>query len=315
VRDSPRCAPAPGPPALALSVDFEDWHQLARRRLGVHAWDRPSPALARQCAVLLDTLERLGLRATFFVLGLAARRHPELVREIAARGHEIASHGFAHRRIFEISPAELRSDLEASIELIGELTGIRPLGYRAPAFSINRATPFALEILAELGFAYDSSRYDSPRIPQRLRPVPPGPFRIELGSGRSLWELPVAVWRRPPLALPVGGGSYWQLVPTAPLLRLLLGSARAGTSALYLHPNECDPEPLRTGVGRGEPAGRRVRARLRELRRNAGRGRTLRHLRAAAGRLELVPCEEALRRHDPELHASAGERVQAWAAQ
>jgi peptidoglycan-N-acetylglucosamine deacetylase len=282
--------------SLVLSVDFEDWHQLARRRLGALPWDRPSAALARQSAALLDCLDELGVRATFFVLGVTARRNPQLVRELAARGHEIASHGFAHRRVFELSPAELRADLEASIELSGELTGRRPGGYRAPAFSINRATPWALEVLSELGFAYDSSRYDSPRIPHRIRPVPPAPFPLEQRAGAALWELPVAAWRRGRYVLPIGGGGYWRALPRALLLRGLADVAAAGIATLYLHPYECDSEPLRAGIGSPAPAARRLRARALELRRNAGRGRTLAHLRAIARRFELIPCDEAVRR-------------------
>jgi polysaccharide deacetylase family protein (PEP-CTERM system associated) len=286
---------------LILSVDFEDWHQLVRRRLGIEPWDQPSAPLARQTETLLRTLDELGLRSTFFILGLTARRHPELVREIAARGHEIASHGFAHRPVFGLSPDELRDDLKAAIELLDELTGARPHGYRAPAFSINRATPWALPLLAELGFRYDSSRYDSPRVPDRLRPVRPAPFPIELSTPgdacarATLWELPLAAWRRGPFVLPVGGGAYWSVLPSRVLLHALTGLSAQGPAALYIHPYECDPEPLRAGVTRDAPARQRARARAREQQRNAGRGRALAHLRLLASRFELITCAEAVR--------------------
>jgi len=278
---------------LILSIDFEDWNQLARRRIGYAGWDVRGPALARQTGALLDVLDELRARATFFVLGITARRYPELVRQLAERGHELASHGFAHRRVYDGTAEDLRGDLERSIELIGELSGKRPLGYRAPAFSINRATPWAYEVLAELGFAYDSSQYDSPRIPARIRPVPAAPFALELESGRALVELPVAVWRVRSRGVPVGGGAYWRALPGHVLMRGLQSAAEAGTAALYVHPYECDPEPLRCSLPQDAPPALRARARVRELQRNPGRRRVLSRLRAVGHHFRLLTCEQA----------------------
>src|SRR6266545_5558553 len=201
-------------PELLLSIDFEDWHQLVHRRLGLPDWDRPYEALERETASVLDLLDQLGARATFFLLGMTVANHRDLVAEIVRRGHEPASHGYSHSRVHDQSPEELRADVERSVALIEEVTGRRPVAYRAPAFSINRRTPWAYEILAELGFRCDSSQYDSPRVPDRLERIPTTPYRIELGPDRDLWELPVAVWG----SVPIGGGSYWRLLP-APLLR------------------------------------------------------------------------------------------------
>src|SRR5437868_321820 len=106
---------------LLLSVDFEDWHQLVRRRVGAEGWDQPGPALDRQTAALLALLDELGVRCTFFVLGMAARAHPRLVHEIAARGHEIGCHGDAHRPVHSQSPSEFASDLRAARTTIEEL--------------------------------------------------------------------------------------------------------------------------------------------------------------------------------------------------
>lgn len=279
--------------SLILSVDFEDWNQLVRRRVGDPTWDAPRPALARQTAALLETLSSIPARATFFVLGITARRYPELVRAIAEGGHELACHGLEHRRVYDGDSAELREDLERSIELIAEQCGRRPIGYRAPAFSINRTTPWAYEVLADLGFAYDSSQYDSPRIPGRIRPVPAAPFRLALESGRSLWELPVAAWRLRSRAVPVGGGAYWRVLPSRALMRGLRSVASAGPAALYIHPYECDPEPLRAGLPASAPLARRAHARMRELQRNPGRSRVLAHLRAVGHHFHLLTCEQA----------------------
>ena len=289
-------------PTLILSVDFEDWNQLVRRRVGDPAWDARRPALARQTEALLEALAAIGARATFFVLGITARRYPELVHQIAAGGHELASHGFEHRRVYDGGAEDLRSDLQRSIELIGELAGVRPLGYRAPAFSINRTTPWAYEVLAELGFAYDSSQYDSPRIPARIRPVPPAPFALELESGRTLWELPVAAWRLGARSVPVGGGAYWRVLPERALMSGLRSAASAGPATLYLHPYECDPAPLRAGLPRESPLARRAHARLRELQRNPARRRVLSHLRAVGHHFRLLTCEQAYERASRGTH-------------
>src|SRR6186713_2772493 len=206
---------------LLLSFDFEDWHQLVHRRLGRTDWASAGPALERQAEAIFALLDELGARATFFVLGMTAERYPDLVREIAARGHELACHGYAHQRVHEQTPDEFRRDVERCSELLEQLGGRRPLGYRAPAFSITRDTPWAYEALAQLGFRYDSSQYDSPRIPRRIRSVPATPYRLELPSGREIWEFPVTVWRVRGRAVPIGGGAYWRVLP-APLLRRAL---------------------------------------------------------------------------------------------
>src|SRR5690349_13789297 len=158
--------------SLLLSVDFEDWHQLVRRAAGASDWDTAEDALRRQTAVLLDRLDSLGATATFFFLGVTARRYPELVGEIVARGHEPACHGFAHERVYRQTRAEFEQDVGAAAELIEALCGRRPVCYRAPAFSITRDTPWAFEVLAGLGFRFDSSLHDSPRIPDRIRGIP-----------------------------------------------------------------------------------------------------------------------------------------------
>src|SRR5829696_1211438 len=238
---------------LLLSIDFEDWHQLVHRRLGRSDWDRRGAALERQTDVVLTLLDDLGVKATFFVLGMTADRYPDVVREVAARGHEIAS-------------------------------GVRPVGYRAPAFSITRDTPWAYDVLGDLRFEYDSSQYDSPRVPNRISPIPRAPYRLRAESGAELWELPVASAR-----IPVGGGAYWRVLPAAVISRTLRGLIAAGAvPALYFHPYEFDPEPLRADGG-GAPA------RLLGLRRNVARGSVAARLRKIAAEFPLLPYGTAVR--------------------
>ena len=276
---------------LLLSVDFEDWHQLVRRRVGVTDWERPGPALRRQTAAMLELLGELGVRATLFILGMTARAHPDLVEGLARSGHEIGCHGDRHIPVHRQTPEEFAADLRAARATIEDLTGRRPLGYRAPAFSITRESPWAYEVLAAEGFAYDASQHDSPRIRGRVVSSAGAPHPLELADG-TLWEFPVAVWRRGPRArLPVGGASYWGVVPT-PLV--LAGLRAAGPMAgLYLHPHELDPEPLDARIPRSASRSQRAHGALRSAQRNLARRRAAEVLRAIARRHPMIPYGEA----------------------
>jgi polysaccharide deacetylase family protein (PEP-CTERM system associated) len=280
-----------GRPTLLLSVDFEDWHQLVRRRVGARDWESPGPALSRQTDALLDLLDELGVKATFFVLGMAGRAHPELLSEVAARGHEIGCHGDGHVLVHRQTAQEFAADLRAARATIEELTGQIPRGYRAPAFSITRGSPWAHSVLAEEGFEYDASQHDSPRIRDRVAPASATPHPLELADGRVLWEFPVAVWRVGHAPLPVGGPSYWGVMPLQLILRGLEEAGPLG--GLYLHPHEVDPAPLRPQLPSGTPADRRARATLKAVQRNVARRRAPGVLRAIAGRFRLIPYGEA----------------------
>lgn len=279
---------------LLLSFDFEDWHQLVHRALGRPDWDQRGHALERQSAAILGLLDELGAKATFFVLGMTAERYPDLVREIAAQGHELACHGYAHRRVPTQGRNEFRADVERCAQLLEELSGKRPLGYRAPAFSITRDTPWAYDVLAELGFRYDSSQYDSPRISRRITPVPPAPYRLELGSGREIWEFPITVWRPRRRPIPVGGGAYWRALPTAVLRRALRDVADDNAyPVLYFHPYELDPQPLRVALPESPTPKQRLLAAWKSVQRNPGRRRVADRIRAIAREHKLSSYEEA----------------------
>lgn len=280
---------------VLLSIDFEDWHQLVGRRIGLDGWERPGPALPRQTERLLALLAQLGVRATFFVLGLAARSHPELIERIAAGGHEIACHGDAHRLVSTQTSDEFAADLRAARLTIEQLTGSRPLGYRAPAFSITRETPWAYEVLLDEGFAYDASRHDSPLLRDRIGDSAAGgsaagPHALGVGD-RNLWEFPVAVWHQRRINLPIGGASYWSVMPTALVLK---GLAKAGPlPGLYLHPYELDPEPLRLGRPRSSTTRERAHSLIRSAQRNVARKRAPGVLAAIARNHNLIPYGEA----------------------
>ncbi|HET6870306.1 MAG TPA: polysaccharide deacetylase family protein [Solirubrobacteraceae bacterium] len=276
-------------PTLLLSVDFEDWHQLVRRRVGVSGWEAPGPALERQTDALLALLDRLGVRATFFVLGMAARVHPHLLQRVVDAGHEIGCHGDAHRPVHSQTPDEFAADLRAAKATIADLTGgLTPIGYRAPAFSITRDADWAYGVLAAEGFAYDASQHDSPAIRDHAVPATRAPHRLD---AVGLWEFPVAVWRAGRTRVPVGGASYWQVLPTPVVLK---GLEHAGPYAgLYLHPNEIDPQPLKAMLPSDATPAQRAHGRLREIQRNGARRRAPGVLEAIARRFDLIPYGEA----------------------
>lgn len=287
-------------PTLLLSVDYEDWHQLVRRRVGASNWQEAGPALARQTDALLALLDELHARATFFVLGMAARAHPELLDRIVAAGHEIGCHGDAHLPVHTQTPYEFGADLRAARATIEDLTRRTPIGYRAPAFSITKASQWAYGVLAQEGFGYDASQHDSPALRDRAVLSSLGPHRLEPdGAAAGLWEFPIAVWRTGPgggTRIPVGGASYWQGLPTPMILR---GLSEAGPFAgLYLHPNELDPEPLQALLPSDATPGQRAHAKLREAQRNGARRRAPGVLRAIARRFELIPYGDAYARLD-----------------
>jgi polysaccharide deacetylase family protein (PEP-CTERM system associated) len=252
---------------LLLSIDFEDWHQLVHRRLGFADWDRPHAVLERQTAHLLDLLDELDAKATFFLLGMTVAQHREVVAEVVRRGHEAASHGYTHARVYDQTRDEFRADVERSVEAIADATGQQPVAYRAPAFSINRRTPWAYEVLAAAGFRYDSSQYDSPRVPDRLGDIPKEPYRLG-----ELWELPVA-----------GGGSYWRVLPPRNLGEL---------AVLYFHPYEFGPA-LRAELPSSATTKQRLAAAKVVAWRNAGRSLVERRLRQVARTHRLVSYHQA----------------------
>lgn len=279
------------PPTALLSVDFEDWHQLVRRRVGEREWRRPGAALARQTEALLALLDELGSRATFFILGVTARAHPDLIEAVVRAGHEVACHGDAHLPVSRQSVGEFAADLTAARATIEALTGRSPIGYRAPAFSITREAGWAYEVLVEQGFAYDASQHDSPRIRGRAAPASADPHQLHVKGPSSLWEFPAAVWRLGRTRIPVGGASYWGVMPRA---AVIYGLEHAGRlPGLYLHPHEFDPHALQAALGPGVGTAQRAHAVVRAAQRNAARRGAAEVLRAIRRHFRLIPYGEA----------------------
>lgn len=235
----------------ALSVDLEEYFQVSNfeRVIDRETWPALPSRVADSTHRLLDAFDETGSQATFFVLGWVAERQPDLVREIARRGHEIACHGYGHQLVYEIGPERFREDLRRGCAAIAEATGVRPTGYRAPSYSITDQSLWALDILAEEGFEYDSSifpiRHHRYGIPDFSRV----PVRIELAGGRSIREFPLTTVEAGPLTLPLAGGAYLRFFPPALFrwgFRRLIAAGRP--IVLYVHPWEIDPGQPRQDV-------------------------------------------------------------------
>jgi polysaccharide deacetylase family protein (PEP-CTERM system associated) len=198
--------------------------------------------------VLLDLLAERGVRATMFILGCVAEAHPGLVRELAAAGHEIASHGWDHRRVTEQTPEEFRGSVRRTKIFLEDLTGAPVLGFRAPSFSIVPGGEWALDILVEEGYLYDSSLFP---VRRRGYGYPGGqrdPHWLERPVGR-LAEVPPATLRRWGGNFPAAGGGYLRLLPPWLIRSAFLDAERRGVPAtFYIHPWELDPDQPRLAV-------------------------------------------------------------------
>jgi len=231
----------------ALTVDFEDWYQGLEIPPG--EWDRFEDRIPESGRRTLSLLAEARVHGTFFVLGAVAERHPELVREIAAGGHEIATHGWSHALIYKMTPATFRSELERSILLLQDLSGQAIIGHRAPFFSITRQSLWALDILGELGIRYDSSIYPVLNYRYGIEDSPRWPYRV--AGEHSLTEFPISTWRVLGRNVPIAGGAYFRIYPYAVTRMGFRSLNRQGQSAVfYIHPWELDPEHPRIPVPR-----------------------------------------------------------------
>ena len=230
-----------------LSFDVEEHFQVSafespmRRR----HWDVYESRVENNTKRLLHVLEEHGVKATFFVLGWVAERYPGLVKDIASLGHEIASHGYGHELITNQTPSSFRLDVRRAKSILEDLVSAPIQGYRAPSFSITKDTTWALSILAEEGYLYDSSifpvMHDRYGIPSASPHV--GAIRTEVGT---IWEVPPSVVKVFGINVPVAGGGYFRLYPYWVLRSLLRRVLRDDMPlVMYLHPWELDPDQPR----------------------------------------------------------------------
>ena len=222
----------------ALSFDLEDWFHM----IGIpgvedpRSWDSLPSVLERRSAEILDLLAARQVRATFFVLGWIAERYPHLIRDIAARGHEIGTHSHWHRPVTSLTPRTFAEDLRRSIAAIEAACGQRPHGFRAPSFSIIPGVEWAFDVILEAGLAYDASLFPAPRSHGGY-PCPPGPHRLTTPNGRQLPELPMSTTRLCGREIGFSGGGYLRLLPGALICQRIARLNAAGLPAVvYLHP-------------------------------------------------------------------------------
>lgn len=228
-----------------LTIDVEDWKQIVHKDCS----GTPGTVSNRfdvQVERILEMLSRHKTRATFFILGMTAEARPDVIRKIHQAGHELASHGFGHESVKDMTPEHFVQDVRRSIDVLGNITGVHAQGFRAPDFSIDaRRGGRYFEILAQLGFRYDSSlfpirhrRYGNPgvsRYPHRL-----------VTAGGELMEFPLATLEVSRVRLPIAGGGYWRVIPGAALIYAYARLEREGLPAVtYLHPCELDWEAVR----------------------------------------------------------------------
>ena len=232
----------------AMTIDVEDYYQVAAffDVIASDDWSRWPSRVSDNTQKLLDIFCERNLKATFFILGKVAEEHPELVKRIAHAGHEIASHGYSHRFVYEQTPSVFRDETLHSKKLLEDLTGQAIKGYRAASYSITRHSLWALEVLAEAEFTWDSSifptRHDNYGIPNS----PHQPYEILTPQG-SLIEFPLTTAKVLGLSLPAAGGGYFRQYPY-PLSRWLFNRAsqhQTQPQIFYLHPWELDPDQPR----------------------------------------------------------------------
>ncbi len=234
----------------AFTVDLEDWFQgLTSTNPLVERWPEMESRVVPATDFLLGILRQHQVTATFFVLGYVADHYPALIEKIAAAGHEIGIHGYYHRFVHKLSPDEFKEEIERSIQAVYAITGEMPLGHRAPYFSVNARTPWALDVLQEKGLSYDSSYFPVRNMLYGFPEAPRFPYRM---NGRNFVEFPLSTLRIGSINLPMSGGFYMRTLPYFFLHWAIARLNRAGHPAiLYHHPWEMDTgQPMRAATPR-----------------------------------------------------------------
>ena len=230
----------------ALSVDVEDWFQVGafENTIDRSDWEGLNRRVEANTDACLAMFAKADIKATFFTLGWVAHRHPALIRRIVEQGHELASHGWDHTRVFTLTPDQFRDDLAKTRACLEDAGGTAVTGYRAPSFSIDKRTPWAHPILAEAGYTYSSSvapvvhdHYGWPEAPR---------FAFAPVAGSDFLELPVTTAKLAGRTLAAGGGGFFRLLPyqfSRWAVRQV--NAEAQSAIIYFHPWEIDPSQPR----------------------------------------------------------------------
>lgn len=236
----------------ALTVDVEDYFQVSAfaNSIDRKEWDNHPLRVVNNTNKLLDLFDEYQIKATFFILGWVAERKKDLVLEIARRGHEVACHGFSHQLVYNQSPDVFREETVRAKNILEDIIQRPVIGYRAASYSITEKSKWALDILAESGFVYDSSifpvrhdRYGMPNTPEH-------PYRLKTPAGHSIIEFPLSTVKIVNYRLPIAGGGYFRLYPYW-LSRMGLKhiNRQEKQFIFYLHPWEIDPEQPKISAG------------------------------------------------------------------
>ena len=282
--------PLPEPVVNGLSVDVEDWFQVGafENVIARDTWDNLANRIDGNCNRILDMFAGAGVKATFFTLGWVARRHGPLLRRIAAEGHEVASHGWGHDRVFRLGADEFARDLAESRKALEDATGRAVTGYRAPSFSIDGGTPWAHRVLAEQGFAYSSSV--APIVHDHYGWAEAPRFAFRPLAWSPLIEIPVTTALVGGRRMAAGGGGFFRVLPYAFsrwAIRQVNRQERR-PAVFYFHPWEIDPDQPRLAEAP-------VKSRLRHYTNLAGMAGKLRRVLAdfAWGRMDDLAAGEA----------------------
>jgi polysaccharide deacetylase family protein (PEP-CTERM system associated) len=233
----------------ALTIDVEDYFQVSAfdGHVDRGAWEKMPSRIERNVEQLLQLLDDRRARATFFTLGWIAERHPSLVRRIVGQGHELASHGYSHRRASELDHTAFSHDIRHAKKLLEDIAGLEVIGYRAPSFSIGKGNLWAFDCIAAAGYRYSSSVYPVQHDHYGMPDAPRFPYRVRGG----LLEIPVTTTRLFGRNLPAGGGGYFRLAPynVSRWAIARVNRQEQRPAIFYFHPWEIDPEqPRMKGV-------------------------------------------------------------------
>ena len=282
--------PTLGEPVVnGLSIDVEDWFQVGavEKTIDRASWNQLESRVEVNCDRALALFDTAGVKATFFTLGWVAQRHSGVMRRIVEQGHELASHGWDHARVFTLNPHSFGEDLRRSRGVLEDISGQAVTGYRAPSFSIDARNPWAHEVLAREGYAYSSSVAPIVHDHYGWREAPRFAFRPVAGS--PLVEIPVTTAEFAGRRIAAGGGGFFRVLPYA-LTRWAIRqvNAQGRPAAFYFHPWEIDPDQPRV-------ANAPLRSRLRHYTNLAGMEAKLRRLAGefAWGRMDALAAREA----------------------
>jgi polysaccharide deacetylase family protein (PEP-CTERM system associated) len=246
-------AASAGPVVNMMTIDVEDYFHVSALAAAAprDRWESFESRVSANTDRLLEAFAQAGVRATFFVLGWVADRHPDLVRRILAAGHELASHGFHHQLVYDLTPEEFGSDIRRSKDVLEQIAGRPVVGYRAPSYSITRKSLWALDVLVAEGFKYDASIFPVHHDRYGIPDAPRHAYRLTQRDGHLI-EIPPSTVRLGGVNFPVAGGGYFRLLPywwtAAGIGRVNRHEQRP--VCFYLHPWEVDPDQPRLPASR-----------------------------------------------------------------